>query len=108
MERVISSLLWNATTYAPGAPVRVSLKRNDDTVRLEVADQGPGIAPADVERIFRRFERAVNAREHASLGLGLYIVRTVAAAHGGSVTVDSELGKGARFIVELSLMTQRS
>lgn len=70
-------------------------------VRLEVQDQGRGIAPDDRERVFQKFERAVDAREVAGLGLGLYIVRQIVQMHGGTVAVESTPGEGATFVVTL-------
>lgn len=73
----------------------------DNTVVLQVADQGIGIAPADQQRVFERFERATKGHLRRSLGLGLYIVRSVVEAHGGSIRLHSEVGKGSTFTVEL-------
>jgi signal transduction histidine kinase len=68
-----------------------------------VRDQGIGIAPEDRERIFAQFERAVSDRHYGGLGLGLFIVRQIVTAHGGTIRVESEAGKGSSFIVELPL-----
>jgi len=64
-----------------------------------------GVAPEMHARIFDRFERAHEGRAIAGLGLGLYIVRQIVQAHGGSVHVESDLGKGSTFTVELPLAT---
>ena len=76
-----------------------------DRVRLEVADEGPGLAPDVAARVFERFYRGDPARTRASggSGLGLSIVAAVAAAHGGRVSVDTAAGAGARFVVDLPL-----
>ena len=66
-----------------------------------MADAGIGIAHADQERIFGRFERAVSSRHYGGMGLGLYIVAQIVNLHRGTVRVESEPGKGAEFIVEL-------
>ena len=66
-------------------------------------DQGIGIAPQDRERIFGLFERVMPSRVVAGLGLGLYIVKQLVDSHGGRLSVESELGKGATFFVELPL-----
>ena len=72
--------------------------------RLEVSDQGPGIEPADQQRIFERFEQgSAGAPDTGGFGLGLYIVREVATAHGGSVEVHSRPGQGATFLVKLPM-----
>ena len=81
--------------------VEVSLAREGSSVRLSIRDGGIGIAPADQERIFSRFERAAPASSFGGLGLGLYLVRQVMDAHGGSISVDSVPGKGATFHLRL-------
>lgn len=95
------TLLANAFRYGGGAPVEVRMVRDDREARLEVRDGGIGIAPADQERIFAPFERAVPATAYAGLGLGLWIARQIAAAHGGSLTVESTPGRGATFVLRL-------
>jgi signal transduction histidine kinase len=70
-------------------------------VRIDVRDQGRGIEPADMERIFEPFERGVATGELKGLGLGLYISRQLAASHGGNLTVASEVGKGSTFTLVL-------
>jgi len=79
----------------------VTLASAGDRVVITVRDRGPGIAPADRERIFGAFERAVSARNFGGLGLGLFIARQNAVAHGGTISVASELGVGTTFTVEL-------
>ncbi len=103
IERVIVNLLTNALKYSPeGAPVRATLERRGHKVRLEVADRGIGIAPENVERLFDRYYRAPRGLAHArGLGLGLYIARMIAEAHGGSIDAASEVGKGSTFGLEL-------
>jgi signal transduction histidine kinase len=64
-------------------------------------DQGPGIATEDQERIFLPYERAVSSRHASGFGLGLHAVRRIADAHGGSVRVESEVGCGSTFEIEL-------
>jgi len=92
------------TTPAPGpAPdgmVWIRVEREADICAVIVADQGKGIAHADQERIFEKFER-VDPREPGGSGLGLYIARRLARAMGGDVTVDSAPGQGARFVFTL-------
>ncbi|MEZ4237364.1 MAG: HAMP domain-containing sensor histidine kinase [Myxococcota bacterium] len=98
VELALANLLRNAAHHAPGAPVRVRVDEAGGEVVFEVADGGPGVAPADAERLFDRFARAAAARrdDPDGLGLGLPLVREVAQRHGGTATLGrSELG-GAR------------
>ncbi|HEY0093432.1 MAG TPA: PAS domain-containing protein, partial [Archangium sp.] len=101
MEQVITNLLTNAIRYGGGRPITVRVSEAGERVRLEVIDRGVGIAPEDHERIFERFERVVSASEVSGLGLGLFITRQIVRAHGGDVRVESQLGHGSNFIVEL-------
>ncbi|MFP5317721.1 MAG: sensor histidine kinase [Acidimicrobiia bacterium] len=104
LRQVAANLLANARQHTPpGTPVHVTVARNGDSASLVVADEGPGLAPEQAERVFERFYRADAARSRAQggTGLGLAIVAAIAEAHGGRATADSEPGKGARFTVTL-------
>jgi signal transduction histidine kinase len=101
MEQVVSNLLSNAVKYGREAPVAVRVRDGGGRAIVEVEDHGIGIAPEDQERIFDRFERAVSARHFAGIGLGLWIVRQLVEAHGGTIRVRSAPGEGATFTVEL-------
>ncbi|WNG38184.1 PAS domain S-box protein [Archangium violaceum] len=101
LEQVLINLLGNATRYGQGRPIRVSIRADNDRVWLSVRDEGIGIAPQDLARIFGRFERAVSRRHYGGLGLGLYITRQIVEALGGQVRVESELGRGSLFEVFL-------
>jgi PAS domain S-box-containing protein len=103
IDQVIENLLGNAIKYAPGKPVRISVAARGDVAELCVSDDGPGIPPGAEARIFRRFERATDVRNYGGLGLGLYIVREIVEAHGGTISVDTAAGKGATFWVALPL-----
>ena len=103
LEQVVSNLLSNALKYGAGHPIVITIARSDDRARLGVSDQGIGIPAPEHGRIFERFERAVSARHYGGLGLGLYIVRRIVDALGGSITVESAPGAGATFTVELPL-----
>ena len=104
VRRVLGNLLDNAVKYsADGAPVQVRLEREEDAVRLVVADEGPGIPRDEHERIFERFYRLdpAMATGVGGTGLGLYIARRLAEQMGGRVTVSSVPGRGAEFCLEL-------
>jgi signal transduction histidine kinase len=101
LEQVVSNLLTNAMKYGAGMPIIVRCDCRDDFVVVSFEDHGIGIAPEDRDRVFRRFERAVSERNYPGLGLGLWITRELVAAHGGTVTVESELAVGSRFTVTL-------
>lgn len=103
LEQVLANLLSNAMKYGPGQPIAVAVERCGARALLSVQDRGIGIAPRDHARIFERYRRATDEGRARSLGLGLYIVREIATALGGSVRVESELGAGATFRVELPL-----
>ncbi|MFP2925382.1 ATP-binding protein [Pyxidicoccus sp. 3LG] len=104
LEQVVTNLLSNALKYGAGRPVEVRVSGERGRARLTVRDSGIGIPLKDQARIFDRFERAVPAGNYGGLGLGLWISRQVVEAHGGIIRVESEPGKGATFIVELSCL----
>jgi signal transduction histidine kinase len=102
IQQVLVNLLDNAAKYG-GAPVRISAESTDGLVRIAVSDAGPGISPADRDRIFEKFYRADTERSRAArgTGLGLYISRELAQRMGGRLALASAPGEGARFVVEL-------
>jgi two-component system OmpR family sensor kinase len=101
IHQVLANLLANARAHTPdGTPIAVMITSNDDEVSISVADKGPGISEVDQKRIFERFYRADSSRSRSGedgTGLGLSIVEAVMRAHGGTVSVESELGKGTKF-----------
>ncbi|XXY23466.1 AAA family ATPase [Sorangium sp. So ce216] len=101
VDQIVTNLLANAIKFGAGKPVEVFLGEEAGIARLAIRDHGIGIEPARQGQIFERFERAVSNRHYGGLGLGLYISRRIAEAHGGSIRVQSALGAGATFIVEL-------
>ncbi|MFC6880134.1 MULTISPECIES: sensor histidine kinase [Actinomadura] len=110
LRQVLGNLLTNAVAYTPdGTPIEVRLSPGTlngvQAAVCEVADQGPGLAPEQAERVFERFYRAdaSRSREDGGTGLGLAIVAALVAAHEGRVEVDSTPGEGAVFRVLLPL-----
>ncbi len=106
IAQVLVNLLANAVRHTPdGGRISVSARVQGDRVAVSVQDTGPGIAPADLARVFDRFYRTDEARDRASggTGLGLAIARGIVEAHGGTIGVASELGRGATFAFTLPL-----
>jgi len=101
IEQVVSNLLENALKFGDGKPVDVVLRDRGDSASIVVRDRGIGIAVADQERVFERFERAVSERHYSGIGLGLWICRRIVEAHGGTISVASGPGEGATFEVVL-------
>lgn len=103
--RVVNNLLDNAIKYSPpGSTVTVTARDEGELVALSVADEGPGIAPQDLPRVFERFYKGDPSRTNsasAGIGLGLAIVKHTVRLHGGTVEVESPPGRGAIFTVRL-------
>jgi two-component system OmpR family sensor kinase len=106
LRQLLANLVANARVHTPpGTPVHVSVAAVGGVARVVVADEGPGMAPEVAAKVFDRFFRADPARSRAAggAGLGLSIVAAVAEAHGGRATVESAVGQGSRFVVELAM-----
>jgi len=103
MEQVISNLLTNAIKYGRGKPIELTICSDLSRAKISIRDWGPGISKADQARIFNRFERAGSIGSFGGLGLGLYITRQIIAAHAGTIGIESEIGNGANFIIDLPL-----
>ncbi|OJT17352.1 hypothetical protein BO221_45360 [Archangium sp. Cb G35] len=101
LEQVVTNLLTNALKYGAGRPIHVHVRWADGVARLSVRDEGIGIAPEHRGRIFGKFERAVSERHYGGLGLGLHITWQIVSALGGTIAVESEVGHGSTFTVEL-------
>ena len=105
IKQIVTNLLSNAVKYSPeGGAITVRVReRGDQHVLIEVADQGLGIPPDQVGRLFQKFER-VRSDEHlrvSGTGLGLYICKKIAEGHCGQIWVESEIGRGSTFSVLL-------
>jgi signal transduction histidine kinase len=105
VEQVVTNLLSNALKYGEQKPIRVLVTTNmaGDRARLIVKDQGMGVSYDLQEKIFKRFERAVPGNNISGLGLGLYITRQIVEAHGGTISVMSQLKQGSTFTVDLPI-----
>ncbi len=104
LRRLLRNLIENAKRHGAGTPVEVRLVRDRSDAVLEVCDRGPGIPEAERERIFEPFYRAIGSRERdGGVGLGLALVRQIAARHGGTVVCRARDGGGACFVVRLPL-----
>jgi two-component system OmpR family sensor kinase len=104
VARVIRNLVENARRHAgPDGEVTVSSTGAGGRLRIDVDDDGPGIAPAERQRVFDRFHRSDTARDRASggSGLGLAIARAIVTAHGGTIRADESPAGGARVTFEL-------
>ena len=104
IEQAMDNLVSNAVRYGdPDGAITIRGEPHGTSTVLSVQDDGPGIAPRHVPRLFERFYRVDTARsrESGGTGLGLAIVKHIAAAHGGHVRVESQLGSGSRFLIEI-------
>lgn len=102
LRRILSNLLSNAIKYSPpDADVSLTVTRRDDSILLQVDDHGEGIAEDEVERIFERYYRVSDTARVGGTGLGLSIVKAAVEAHHGTIRVESQLGVGSSFIVNL-------
>lgn len=101
LAQVLSNLLGNAARFTPrDGSVMLSSSFVDGALQLIVSDTGPGIAPEDVPRLFERYWQAPRL-QRAGSGLGLFIARGIVEAHGGTISVESGVGEGSRFVVEI-------
>jgi signal transduction histidine kinase len=102
-EKIVSNLLSNAFKFTLEGQITVRLEERDSDVVLEVADTGCGIPEGELPRVFERFYRVAGAagRAHDGSGIGLSLVRELVELHGGRITVESEIGRGTAFRVEI-------
>lgn len=101
LEQMMVNLFTNAMKYGNESKIICKIKESEKFVEFSVSDQGIGIEEDDKERIFEQFERAENSKIRSGLGLGLYIVKQIIVAHQGEIKVESEIGKGATFLIKL-------
>jgi signal transduction histidine kinase len=106
LSRALGNLLSNALKFTDeGGTAEIATARGVDYVTVVVRDSGRGIPREEHERLFEKYQRASSAGRQSGSGLGLYIVRSIVAAHGGSVTVSSETPRGTAFTVRLPIGT---
>jgi len=101
LEQVMTNLLENAIKFGQGRKVEVTVEQRGSMGVLTVEDNGIGIGHEDQRRIFERFQRAVSEQNYGGFGLGLWIVRQIVEAMGGTIRVQSEEGRGSLFRVDL-------
>lgn len=102
LAQVFENIIHNAIKYAPGSPIFVHLSVTRDQACVEIRDQGPGIAPEYLDKIFLRFFRAPEHRSSGrGSGLGLYICQRIVQAHNGIIEAQSVVGEGTKFIIYL-------
>jgi signal transduction histidine kinase len=101
IRQAFANLIDNAIKYtAPGGQVRITIRRADLDAAFEITDTGTGISPEDLPRVWDRLYRGDRSRTERGLGLGLSLVKAIVEAHGGQVTVSSEVGVGSTFEVK--------
>jgi PAS domain S-box-containing protein len=103
LDQVVTNLIGNAIKFGQNKPIELKLSRDGDHALITVRDHGIGISPESAKHVFERFERGEARDDHEGLGLGLWISREIVLAHGGTISIESELGKGATFVVRLPL-----
>jgi two-component system OmpR family sensor kinase len=104
---VVSNLIENALKYAPGLPVDVFVRAEEDWAIVEVVDRGPGLSAEDQRHAFDRFYRGKSRAECEGFGLGLAISKRAAERAGGEILLVSALGEGCRFTVRLPLLAEK-
>ena len=107
LDQICRNLVSNAIRFGAGRAIHVTVEADEDTAILTVRDHGIGISPDKQDVIFERFERGPDATRSGGFGIGLWVVRNVCAAMGGSITVDSAVGGGAAFAVTLPRRPER-
>jgi K+-sensing histidine kinase KdpD len=103
IAQVIDNFLNNASKYASGSAVKVIARATDDSLRITVQDEGPGIPAEHRPHLFERFYRVPSASTTRGTGLGLYISQKIIEAHGGEIGVESTMGEGTSFYFDLPI-----
>jgi signal transduction histidine kinase len=104
IRQVLFNLLSNAVGFSPtGTAIALAAERRPSSIELSVTDAGPGIPPEMVDRVFDRFESHTQGSRHRGAGLGLSIVRSFVELHGGTVALDSAVGRGTTVVCTFPL-----
>lgn len=103
IKQALKKLLSNGLQFGLQKPLAVSAQKIDDSIRIRIQDFGLGIPEEDQKRIFERFERGMPVNSYGGLGMGLYITRKIIDAHGGKISIESELKKGSIFTLDIPL-----
>jgi len=102
LRRVIANLLGNAVKYTQSkGKVKISAVSDNDNIHITIEDNGSGIPPEDISRLFNRFSQGTSIKRSTGTGLGLYLSRQIVEAHGGNVSVESTKGDGSKFVVSI-------
>jgi K+-sensing histidine kinase KdpD len=107
LRQVLDNLLTNAVRYAPEALIEVDAGRRDQRIWFSVRDEGPGMSAEELDRAFEAFYQGTLPARKAGVGLGLYISRRIVEAHGGTMRIDSEPGRGTAVLVEVPAGVER-
>jgi two-component system sensor histidine kinase/response regulator len=99
LRRVLTNIIGNAIKFTDEGKIEVSLSQNEKNVRVKIKDSGIGISPKEQQIVFQRYHQGNHRR--SGKGLGLYLCQQIVHAHGGTITVESEAGKGSTFIIDL-------
>lgn len=107
LAQVLENIINNAIKYAPGSPITITTALKGDHLRISIKDEGPGIKPEHLDKIFQRFYRVPDKQSATrGSGLGLYICSKIIEAHGGQIEVQSEYGKGCIFHIYLPVQAK--
>jgi light-regulated signal transduction histidine kinase (bacteriophytochrome) len=101
IDQVVMNLVSNAIKYGKGKRIDIRVEGSESKVICAIRDHGVGVAAADHEAIFERFARSANIGRYAGFGLGLWISRAIVEQHGGHIEIESALGQGSTFTIEL-------
>ena len=103
LERAFVNVLENAVRYSAGSPVSVRARSVGERVRVRIVDRGPGISPAEQERVFLPFYRSEAGTGHHGSGLGLAIAKGFIEVNGGRIAIESQTGQGTSFVIDFPI-----